>query len=742
VGIFPGHKQEEDRMIVLLRYTTVIAALMILALPRLFAQPSGSQKSFAKIRAVLEAPDFESVKDTVIEMALVDILDRASWTESESYVLGSQILEKDPTCFMGSYLRGWYLSHVATDKMGNRRALEELLDADANWDIQRYKPFRGNLDALLVEQNDAGVSQRERTYSYLLTYYYLQLQYELSSVYLDLDMPEESYGLMKKLSDSGYEADFFSLTRMAWICYKYRDAAQSRGLSFLMPEGKANIAEAIRLAKSQQDEIASYLQRKTTMTRYWVDNSTVTWYEHAANNIISISYGVGWETDSAITYYEKMPEWFKLRLNGIYLYLTDMNYRAAERQFEYIGKAGNSPVSHLAEPQVLELYKNVLIYKGDLDEAHFYLKDYAKKYQSWRGMGLLWEGTVEYWRGNLDEAEDILKSAYDYPEVFGNTSLTRQHYDIQIHIQLSAVHKAKLHRLNFQPVLEAKWYTRIWHTVKNFFLKLYHWFMSFLHEYWAVDSYLQIIDRDEYLKIFYTENPTDYFQTWSILKKLNPDWHLKRIETTRKSDERVRAGKFYDLMKAGYYIEQEKEDEARALLAGADLAAKADTAYEKLFIAMVEDMAVNVAANSNDAESHLLNLYRYYPQAVFLWGHTLPITMRFEPLAALYPEELKDYYSDVQDVFSQFEFDFKEAAPKVPSIIVQPEVKDGRMTINYVVTFDGQIRNKGSIVTSVKGNGKETVAAGKAAKELAYSIFHIGINTQEKKHADSIARGS
>jgi len=59
-----------------------------------------------------------------------------------------------------------------------------------------------------------------------------------------------------------------------------------------------------------------------------------------------------------------MPEWFKLRGNGTWLYLADMDYRSAERQFEYIGKSGGEPLPVVSQPSAIDPYKNILVYRG------------------------------------------------------------------------------------------------------------------------------------------------------------------------------------------------------------------------------------------------------------------------------------------------------------------------------------------------------------------------------------------
>jgi len=705
------------------------------------AQTYGSEQAFASIREMLKSKQYDSVRDSVNAAAVIDVLDKTPWTTSDLYILGAQILDKDPGSFAGRYLKGWYLSHTATDKLGYRKALEELRLALSLWDTQAFPPYHGSMDALLASQTALNVPERERTVHFLMTYYYLQLQYELSSVYLELDMPAESYALMKQLRDDRFAYDFYSMTRMAWIFYKYRDAAAERKLQFLKPSGTANITEAIRLAKQQQREIGLYVNAKYSFPRYWMDSYTTTWYENAANNIISIAYGVGWQIDSSITYYEKMPEWFKLRLNGTYLYLSDVNYRAAERQFEYAGKPGGVPVAVLSDPEALEAYKNILIYKGALDEAHTYLDDYAEKYKQWRGMGMLWEGTMLYWNGNLDEAERMLKRAYDYPEVFGNTSFTRQHYDMQIHIQLSAVHKAKIRRLEFEPVLETVWYKQALIGIKNFFLKLYHWIMAYLHEYWAVDAYLQIVDREQYIKVFYTENPADYYQTWSILKNLNPDWHLKRLAEAKRRDERIRAKKFYDLFRAGFLLEKGDNREALSVITGNALTAKADTAYEKLFIAMAEDMTIRAQADGSRKEEHVLNIYRWYPQAVYLWGYTLPLTVRYKPTATL-RTEADEYLEEMRDKLEQFDFDFTPARTGVPVLTIEPAASEAGFDIRYAVKFDGGIRNIGTITVTMDKEGAPNLPSVLAAKQLAYSVLNIRFHTEEKTHANTLARGS
>ncbi|MAT40046.1 MAG: hypothetical protein CL946_10630 [Ectothiorhodospiraceae bacterium] len=720
-----------------MRYLLAVPLLLFLFCGVCPVHAQGVAQAVDKANELLDRGDFDAIEDSLYAVCIIDILDRTNWRDQQLYVVGSRILEEREGHFLGHLLRGWYIANTATDRRGHERALAEYQLANANWKHKAFPAYKGNLDALVASQQLAGIDSRGQMFSYLTTYYYLQLQYQLSAEYLELDRVVESYKVMEDLREAGYAYDFYSLTRIAWIYYKYRTHVDIPEYTFLRSSDAENIEYAITLAKDQLKEIDRYKGEKYSYSRYWLDNSTTSWYQNASYNIISIAYGAAWQTDSSITYYEKMPDWFKLRQNGTYLYLGAMNYRGAERQFEYIGKAGGKPVEVLSEPKAIESQKNVLIYKGALDEAHFHLNNYPRKYQESRGEGMLWLGSVQYWRGDLDEAKRTLELALDYPEVFGNTSFTRVHYDMTAHAYLALVHEAMQHRFSFEPVMEDNPFLAAWEHVKRFFEGIYHWLMETLHRHWAIDKYLQIRDRNQYVRVFYTENAGDYFQTWSIIRHLDPAWHLDLIDRAAKDDKRPRAAKFYTMQQAGFLNAQGDYDRAHALIADFDGPLSAvDTTYEKLFIAMTEDIALESCEYAAPEETgpRLANLYRWYPQSAFLWGHRISVSIRESGIATL-PSGDRAYAEQAMQYVQDFDFDFNANDPNAVQTEFEFFESEEGIAVEYTISLRGKQIRRGELAFPRDDNGSYRYSVQDAARLIAYSIYSIIPSTTENPNA-------
>jgi hypothetical protein len=451
----------------------VIICSLLLIYNRAEAQEPVPPKNNAieRLQSMVNEKPLSEIKDSLIVSCFCDVLEKTSWLNQELYVLGTRLVQKDQSFFLGYMLRGFYLTYTATDRMGHEKAKQQLELALKYWPQNECPAMVGNMDSILSVQTIQSVSPRGQLFTYLATYYYLRLNYDLSGEYLELNQPNEAYRLLKTLAEENFAYDFHSLNKIAWLYYKYRYFRPKDGVEFLHTTIERNIAKTLELSYQQNRKIWAYRAAKKKFARYWIDANTTNWYEQATNNIISLAYGVGWQVDSSITYYEKMPEWFKLRNNGVYLYLADINYRAAERQFESIGKMGGVPIEVLQQPSAIEAYKNMLFYKGGASEAYVYLENYPKKYREDRGWGMSWLASANYWNGHLDEAVKNLQIANDYPEVFGNTSFNRTHYNMLVHIQQSLTYTALANRLDFEPNLASGFFSRLWNSIERFFTK-------------------------------------------------------------------------------------------------------------------------------------------------------------------------------------------------------------------------------------------------------------------------------
>ncbi len=712
----------------------MLAAVVTITLPHhVEAQWSAktAQVAVVDVKDMLAKKPLERVRDSVVAGLFIAVLERMSWKDEDLYTLGATLVEKDDRFFLGHLLKGFYQANVATDRRGHAQARDELKLALELWPVAKWAPHRGNMDALTSTQYLSGVSVDQQILSYYLTHEYLQLHYQLCEEHMELNEAREAWLLIDGLWKKDFAYDFFSQHKMAWMFYKYRYFSQGDEFPFLKASLSENVQTALRLSFQQKQRIAAYRALKYTNLRWWLDDGLLTWYESTADNVISLCYSVIWEVDSSITYFERIPFDMQIRNNGIYTYLTALNYRSAERQFELTGKPDGRPLPVVEDPTAIESYKNMLIYKGVPEEAYIYLDNYPKKYQVDRGWSRIWMGTINYWNGHLDEALRNLRTAHEYPEVFANISFNRTHYDMMALIQMSVICQAQVERLRFEPNLETGFFARIWGAVKTFVMKLYYGFMAFVYRHWAINNYLEIEDRQEYLKVYYSENVMDYFQTWSIVKHLDPAWHLDRLQRARAADPRERAGKFYRVFEAGF-LHQAGDDEGalRVLDAGPPITTVADTTYEKLLMAMSEDLQIAVRSElgRGDVRDHILTLYRIYPQAILLWGHRLPL--RFEASSVTMTgltNEQRDYADEAISVFRDFGFDFTEAGTAdEPAFSLRVTSENGRPAFQYTVTMNGGVFATGVIATEETQAGSTvTLTPQDVALRLAYAVFRL-----------------
>lgn len=695
-------------------------------------QQDADNPAIANAKRMLRDAPIEQVHDSLVRLAFTQIFPKISWQSQELFVVGTRIAQKDSGFFLGPMLRGFYLSSISTDRRGHTQARDELERALRLWPSDRYVPHTGNLDALASSQYGAGISQEDQYYSYMTTYYYLQLNYQLSSEYLELNEARRAYEVTRELMDRRFAYDFYSLHRLAWLFYKYRYFTPGEDYPFLRPSLKENVRRAIDLSYAELEKIRAYRAGKLTHTRYWIDDATLSWYEEGAKNILSIAYGVIWENDSSIVFYERIPSWYQIRNNGIYTYLAAIDYRSAERQFEMVGKAGGAPMPVISQPTAIESYRNLLIYKGTPEEGYVYLDDYPRKYQTDRGWSMSWTGTINYWNGHLGESVKNLDIARQYPEVFGNISFNRTHYDMLALTQLSLTYEAMANAIEFEPNTAHGLFQRTWNWIARLVRKWYFRFMAFLYRHWAIDQYLQVEDRAEYLKPFYPENLCDYYQTWNILSRLDPEWHLQRLREARRVDPRPRADRYYRVFEADLLQRLGRNDEAWNLLhpGGREFHHAADSAYEKLLIAMAEHGMVSLLEDRDETEAarHVVELYRWYPQAVSLWGHRLPLRFDEADLrTSILSESQRDTLSEAMDVFSRFDFDRDTRYPfEVPRLRLSVTSREGVLWFSYAVSLGPRVMSTGEF--SAASNDSRTagvLSPADIARRIAYGVFRI-----------------
>ena len=572
--------------------------------------------------------------------------------------------------------------------------------------------------------------------AYELTHAYQQLNYTLSQEHLELNEAGDAYRTIQLLLDDDFAVDFYSLNKLSWMYYKYRYFKRSGEYPFLKNSIRENVHAALDCAFATQRKIGAYLWAKRSAAQSWVDEPFIRWYWDATTNLISIEYGVLWQTDSAIVYYEKMPEYMKLRNNGQILYLSDLNYRSAEYQFEMIGYSGGQPMEIVSEPGAILQYKTQLICKGTPERAYAFLDNYTKKYYEQRGLALISLGTVDYWCGHLDDASRNLARAADYPEVFGYTSLTRAHYDAQLRAQQGAVYDARAHAIDFEPPLAEGFFARIWERIVRFFVKIYCRFMAFLSRHRATDKYLQFDDRREFLKPWYSENPFDYYALWTVLRRLDPDWHLARLREARASDTRPRANRYYAVFEAGFLHARGDDAAARRVLErdGHPVWDAIDTSYEKLLGVMALDLDIEIrhALGDDDERERVIEMYRRYPQTVQLWGHRLPLRIADADIAQLSPEQHR-VVDDVLDQLREFNFDFTDADPSAPALHLTVEQYNGVLTFRYRVMLAGEAIASGVIPSERKAAGVLVrLSPRDLARELAYGVFRIASREVEQ----------
>jgi hypothetical protein len=345
-------------------------------------------------------------------------------------------------------------------------------------------------------------------------------------------------------------------------------------------------------------------------------------------------------------------------------------------------------------------------------------------------------GTINYWNGHLDESLNNLRAAREYPEVFGNISFNRTHYDAMTLAQLSATCDAQINRLDFEPNLEEGFLARIWNAVKKFFLRFYYAFMSFAYRHYAIGMYLEIEDRPEYLKIFYPENVMDYHQTWTIIRSLDADWHLEHLRDARAHDKRPGAEKYYRFFEAGLLHELGNDDEAAHVLdgPGRPIQSEADTAYEKLLIAMTEDLNVRIIeeTGNGDRQRHLVNLYQIYPQAVLLWGHKLPLSIDLQTVKSTDKDDQR-MVDNVISTFEDFGFDFRhDPSPDIPSMMIRPVGTGLELAFEFIVSVNGRNIASGRIAaTETKAGVTTALKYREIAKRLAYGVFRMTTSHEE-----------
>jgi hypothetical protein len=293
------------------------------------------------------------------------------------------------------------------------------------------------------------------------------------------------------------------------------------------------------------------------------------------------------------------------------------------------------------------------------------------------------------------------------------------------------VYEARAHGIDFEAPVAEGFFARIWERIVRFFVKLYCRFMGFLSLHWATDAYLQFDDRGEFLKPWYSENPFDYYSYWTVLKRLDPDWHLARLKEARAGDARPRAGRYYAFFEAGFLHARGDDAAARRVLEGngRPLWDDIDTSYEKLLGVMALDLDIDIrhSLGLGGERERVVEMFRRYPQTVQLWGRRLPLLIAKHDVTrgALTAEQHLE--ADLaMETLRDFDFDFTDDDATAPVLQVNVRQDGPVLVYDYRVTLRGEAISSGSIRSERKQAGVQRLLTPREiARELAYGVFRI-----------------
>lgn len=601
----------------------------------------------------------------------------------------------DSTYYVGWMYEGVYKYEHAADYHGFKNAAEPLEKA------------------LTLMAKDFKPELRTRT-SDLMTYYpvyylhyeYTTIAYYLMMCYNNMEAPEKTYDLVRRVMKWNFQRDYFNMdvyNHLAWIVHRNRYYTSDK-YAFLKNSISENEALANRYLDSQLRRISinKRLNREIFRPGYEaIEKQSVYHYK-------SILHSYALKVDSAAYYYDLM------RSGPIFPHNNYATFRAICGDFREAEKEYEEAMEQDSGDKRLKEWayytSTINIYKAMPERSIDLMRDMIKANGSTPGFG--WYNIAlaraMHYRGKISESERYIKKAAEFKELHIGTTLSQAHYDFSTQM-------VKLLNVNAE-IEQQKFENRNWWYNPKALAKIAKSVSDkYAQQFLIINQFSQNPERDRVIyKLFSTESTISWDEVWYLIRDFSTQYFITRFEKEVKRDERKYIRKYFKFFIARLQIEMDNYDEARVLLDEILRTAEIDAEYEKLFLARVYQAQAMCAEERKDNEAYntwMYKMYETFPELVPYTGMEMPMQLFVNGEGGALIERLKE---------CNMKWVTDNKAPKVFVTITASE-KDDVIAYSVTAANGEKIVPQNSFAASTTG-----VEGEKSGINLAYRIFNIG----------------
>jgi hypothetical protein len=529
-------------------------------------------------------------------------------TDKDALPRSREFIRLDSTYYVGWMYEGMYKFYRSSDYLGYKNAIIplrkalDLLDKDYG---RTFRTFYNNINNLI-----ANFSRYQDLYIIFNA---------LKECYDNVEMPDEGIALVDKMESYDFKNDYgFELYyQRSWMYHRNRFFT-SKNYSFLKNSVEENEKMALQwcynglafIKKYAKDNDAIFGPGQTEQRKLTI------YHNLALLHCYNKNY------DSSEYYYEKLAAGGRISWNNFGGMQSEIgNFATAQ---EYFSKDMYKSYEHfLREPYYYlpQLY----IYAGKTKQAIKMTQEMIAESGSTPGFG--WYNIAlarsYLYDGQLDSCEFALNKAANFKELHIGTTLTQSQYDFTINLLRVQLNDKKLQQEKF---LNKGW----WYSPKSLYNITSYKAQKMMAEYVVVNQLANNPERNRLVyDLFCAEATTSFDEAWYLMKDFSPKYFMKKYEDYQKTDRRSNIQRYFKLFVTKFKWENGDEKDAGKDLENIDRSVIADTANEKLFIALVYE-GLAKAYEGNDKSKFDLSgnaILEYYPQLIPFSGIVCSINL-------------------------------------------------------------------------------------------------------------------
>lgn len=618
---------------------------------------------------------------------------RGSFRSREAYELSQKFIQIDSTYYTGYYFEGLYRYFRASDLLGYKLAIKplrtsiELMESDFPGQLRRIKDIQSYVNVYLFQ----------RKYAILCDL--------LIRCYTHIGELDKSIAVTRKLIDRrfvyNWEVDPYA--HLSWIHHKNRVYTPEK-YSFLKP----TIEENVRLASKYADSILISNRKNYKFVSQYIPTGFDP-IEGSYFHYKDILYSYLLNIDSAEFCAQNLKRLGRLSYNNYgNLQFIQAKFEKAEKHYDRERGLDGYQQKETKEFDYMESVIN--IFKNELVKAKAIVQNSLDNMGPAPGYG--WNNIAMaralYYSGELEESKAYRDKASNFKELHINSTWGKVQYDRNSMLFEYLYHQQKINEIKFKD--------RYYWLDFNAIVDLAGHYFKKENAHLLLTSELSS-NPERFLvlyNLFASENTIFFDEIWELIKDFNPTYFIQLFQDKLANESREGIYKYLNYFIAMFYLADDEPSLAierfERILSDPAL----DKEYEKLLIARVHEgmnKAHEKLENTREAERHLVEFYRTFPQLVPFSDLRMKLKLEASPVTT--NKITQSILADLED----FDLDWTEEKGWLEAKIWFEEEADG-VSVNYEIS--NAVNEKTYFAGAFKANKYEDPAT-----ELVYRLFGI-----------------